>query len=165
MIITVLAAIATWLMPAGRYNKLSNKANDHFVLTTENGTMDIPFSQKTLDSLHILIGLEKFRNTAIGVGQVGAGEGAGVDRFGLGEVTPGQVGVAQVLAGQVDPGEGHTSRAAAEPDQVEDDRPFLGNVRVTDPGARAGQRVLVRRRCSHSGVIRKKQGHNLRLEY
>ena len=65
MIITVLAAIATWLMPAGRYDKLSNKANDHFVLTTENGTMDIPFSQKTLDSLHILIGLEKFRNGSI----------------------------------------------------------------------------------------------------
>ncbi|HLA60347.1 MAG TPA: hypothetical protein VK622_16350, partial [Puia sp.] len=65
MIITVLAAIATWLMPAGRYDKLSNKANDHFVLTTENGTIDIPFSQKTLDSLHILIGLEKFRNGSI----------------------------------------------------------------------------------------------------
>ena len=65
MIITVLAAIATWLMPAGRYDKLSNKANDHFALTTKNGTMDIPFSQKTLDSLHILIGLEKFRNGSI----------------------------------------------------------------------------------------------------
>ena len=65
MIITVFAAIATWLMPAGRYDKLSNKANEHFVLTTENGTMDIPFSQKTLDSLHILIGLEKFRNGSI----------------------------------------------------------------------------------------------------
>ena len=33
---------------------------------------------------------------------------------------------------------------AREPDQVEDDRPFLSDVRVTDPGARAGQRVLVR---------------------
>ena len=83
----------------------------------------------------------------LGVGQVGAGEGAGVDRFGLGEVTPGQVGVAQVLAGQVDPGEGHTSRAAAEPDQVEDAVVLLAGraepCRRGDVGARGDQRIAV----------------------
>jgi uncharacterized ion transporter superfamily protein YfcC len=65
MIIAVLAAIATWLMPAGRYDKLSNKENDHFILTTEKARLDLPFSQKTLDSLHILIALEKFRTGSI----------------------------------------------------------------------------------------------------
>src|ERR1700754_2033619 len=65
MIIAVIAAIATWLMPAGRDDKLNNKENDHFVLTTEKGSLDLPFSQKTLDSLHILISLEKFRTGSI----------------------------------------------------------------------------------------------------
>jgi uncharacterized ion transporter superfamily protein YfcC len=65
MIIIVLAAIATWFMPSGRYDKLSNKQNELFVLTTEKGTLDLPFSQKTLDSLHVLIRLEKFRNGSI----------------------------------------------------------------------------------------------------
>ncbi|HZZ74912.1 MAG TPA: hypothetical protein VFE04_03260 [Puia sp.] len=65
MMIIVLAAIASWLMPAGRYDKLSNKENDHFVLTTEKGNLDLPFTQKSLDSLHVLIHLEKFRNGSI----------------------------------------------------------------------------------------------------
>jgi uncharacterized ion transporter superfamily protein YfcC len=65
MIITFMAAIASWLIPAGRYDKLSNKEYDHFVLTTEKGSLDLPFSQGTLDSLHILIGLEKFRTGSI----------------------------------------------------------------------------------------------------
>ena len=65
MIIIVLAAIASWLMPAGKYDKLSNKQNDHFALTTEKGSLDLPFTQKTLDSLHILIRLEKFRTGSI----------------------------------------------------------------------------------------------------
>src|ERR1700681_3156953 len=65
MIITVLAALASWLMPAGKYDKLSNKENSRFVLTTEKGNLDLPFSQKTLDSLHILTGLEKFKSGSI----------------------------------------------------------------------------------------------------
>jgi uncharacterized ion transporter superfamily protein YfcC len=65
MIFTVMAAMATWIMPAGRYDKLSNKDNDHFILSTEKGNLNLPFAQKTLDSLHILIGLEKFRMGSI----------------------------------------------------------------------------------------------------
>src|SRR5436305_15159534 len=65
MIIIVLAAIASWLIPAGKYDKLSNQQNDHFVLTTDRGTLDLPFTQKTLDSLHILIRLDKFSNGSI----------------------------------------------------------------------------------------------------
>jgi uncharacterized ion transporter superfamily protein YfcC len=65
MIIIVLAAIASWLMPAGKYDKLINKQNDHFELTTDKGNPDLPFTQKTLDSLHILIRLEKFKTGSI----------------------------------------------------------------------------------------------------
>jgi uncharacterized ion transporter superfamily protein YfcC len=65
MIIIVLAAIASWLMPAGKYDKLINIQNDHFELTTDKGNPDLPFTQKTLDSLHILIRLEKFRTGSI----------------------------------------------------------------------------------------------------
>src|SRR5579863_6801983 len=65
MIIIVLAAIASWLMPAGKYDKLINKQNDHFELTTDKGNLDLPFTQKTLDSLHILIRLEKFKTGSI----------------------------------------------------------------------------------------------------
>jgi uncharacterized ion transporter superfamily protein YfcC len=65
MIIIVLAAIASWLLPAGKYDKLTNKQNDHFVLTRDKGILDLPFTQKTLDSLHILIRLEKFRTGSI----------------------------------------------------------------------------------------------------
>ncbi len=65
MIITVVAAVATWLLPAGKYNKLSNKNNSLFIVTTDGGNTEHPFSQKTLDSLHILIKLEKFKNGSI----------------------------------------------------------------------------------------------------
>ena len=59
MVVIVLAAIATWLLPAGQYNKLS--ANDKsFVLTTPSGDIDLPLTQKTLDSLGIIIPVQKF---------------------------------------------------------------------------------------------------------
>src|SRR5450432_2384627 len=65
MIITVMAALASWLLPAGKYDKLSNKENNRFILTTDRGNLDLPFSQKTLDSLHILISLQKFKTGSI----------------------------------------------------------------------------------------------------
>ena len=65
MIITVFAALATWFLPAGKYDKLADKDNLHFVMTTDNGTLDLPFNQKTLDSLHIPIRLQKFQNGSI----------------------------------------------------------------------------------------------------
>ena len=59
MIVIILAAIATWLLPAGQYNKLS--AGDRaFVLTTPSGDIDLPLTQKTLDSLGIIIPVQKF---------------------------------------------------------------------------------------------------------
>jgi uncharacterized ion transporter superfamily protein YfcC len=65
MFITVLAALASWLLPAGKYDKLINKENNYFILITDQGNLDLPFSQKTLDSLHILISLQKFKNGGI----------------------------------------------------------------------------------------------------
>jgi uncharacterized ion transporter superfamily protein YfcC len=65
MIIIVLAAITSWFMPAGKYDKLTNKQNDYFELTRDKGSLDLPFTQRTLDSLHILIRLGKFRTGSI----------------------------------------------------------------------------------------------------
>jgi uncharacterized ion transporter superfamily protein YfcC len=59
MVVIILAAIATWLLPAGQYNKFS--ATDRsFVLTTSSGDVDLPLTQKTLDSLGIIIPIQKF---------------------------------------------------------------------------------------------------------
>ncbi len=65
MIITVMAALATWFLPAGKYDKLTDRDNLHFLITTDQGDSILPFDQKTLDSLHILIRLKKFENGSI----------------------------------------------------------------------------------------------------
>ncbi|MFZ4544113.1 MAG: YfcC family protein [Saprospiraceae bacterium] len=62
MIVIVLAAISTWLLPAGQYNKLSAENNSVFVLKTPDASVNLPFTQRTLDSLSIKIPLEKFSN-------------------------------------------------------------------------------------------------------
>jgi uncharacterized ion transporter superfamily protein YfcC len=59
MIVIVLAAVSTWLLPAGQYNKLSATATD-FTMITDTGEIHLPLTQKTLDSLGIQIKLEKF---------------------------------------------------------------------------------------------------------
>ena len=59
MIVIVLAAIATWLLPAGEYHKISVNGNS-FVMTTSAGEKQLPLTQKTLDSLGIRIALQKF---------------------------------------------------------------------------------------------------------
>ncbi|HJY23750.1 MAG TPA: hypothetical protein VJ279_12735, partial [Hanamia sp.] len=64
MIVIVFAAIATWLVPAGKYDTLSFQDNT-FKYNTDSGEQNLSFSQKTLDSLHTLISLEKFSSGAI----------------------------------------------------------------------------------------------------
>lgn len=61
MLIVVVAAMATWLMPAGQYDNLSYE-NNAFVVTASGKQTHFPFTQKTLDSLSIHIPVEKFRN-------------------------------------------------------------------------------------------------------
>ena len=62
MLVIIMAAISTWLLPAGQYRKLSNDNNKAFVVTSNKGTEFLPFTQQTLDSLSIKVGLQKFSN-------------------------------------------------------------------------------------------------------
>jgi uncharacterized ion transporter superfamily protein YfcC len=59
MIVIVLAAICTWLLPAGEYARLQ-KDGQSFLLTTDSSTGSLPLTQKTLDSLRIRIEVQKF---------------------------------------------------------------------------------------------------------
>lgn len=61
MIVIVIAAITTWLIPPGSYARLSFE-KDHFTVTDTAGSIALPATQKTLDSLDIKISLDKFQN-------------------------------------------------------------------------------------------------------
>ncbi|HLK31059.1 MAG TPA: hypothetical protein VKT28_20945 [Puia sp.] len=61
MIVIVIAAIATWIIPPGGYNRLSFE-KDHFVLSTQEKNIELPAEQKILDSLGIKINLQKFQH-------------------------------------------------------------------------------------------------------
>src|ERR1700744_5423596 len=63
-LVIIIAALATWLMPAGEYNTLSY-GNGSFTVTSATGDKTVPCTQHTLDSLKILVKLEKFKNGAI----------------------------------------------------------------------------------------------------
>lgn len=60
MIVIVLAAISTWILPAGEYSKMSSDGNKAFLITSASGSVILPFTQRTLDSLSIKIPLQKF---------------------------------------------------------------------------------------------------------
>ena len=53
VIVIIIAAIATWLLPAGEYDKLVYNQNSFSISSGKS----VPFSQHTLDSLHIRIRL------------------------------------------------------------------------------------------------------------
>ncbi len=59
-LVIILAAVATWVMPAGEYNTLSY-SNGGFTISSVAGSKAVPCTQHTLDSLKILIKLEKFK--------------------------------------------------------------------------------------------------------
>src|SRR6187401_1841974 len=59
MIVIVLAAICTWLLPAGQYAKLETSGKN-FIISTDDGSATLPLTQKTLDSFGIRIQLQKF---------------------------------------------------------------------------------------------------------
>ena len=59
MIVIILAAIGTWLLPAGQYNKLSVTGKT-FTMITDTNEIALPLTQQTLDSLGIQIKIEKF---------------------------------------------------------------------------------------------------------
>lgn len=65
MLVIIIAAIATWLVPAGKYSTLSANGEISFTVASADTAITVPFTQKTLDSLHIKISLEKFKAGAI----------------------------------------------------------------------------------------------------
>src|SRR5579863_7596836 len=64
MIVIILAALATWLVPAGRYNTLSYH-NNQLLLNYDTDQVSLPFTARILDSLHIRIAPEKFATGSI----------------------------------------------------------------------------------------------------
>lgn len=64
MIVIIIAAIATWLVPAGKYNTLTYQDNS-FKYNTDSSDISLLYSKQTLDSLHIFISPEKFSSGAI----------------------------------------------------------------------------------------------------
>jgi uncharacterized ion transporter superfamily protein YfcC len=65
MIVIVVAALATWVIPAGRYNTLTYAEGNSFKLSTADTELSVPFTRHTLDSLQIRIPLEKFSSGSI----------------------------------------------------------------------------------------------------
>ena len=59
MIVIILAAVSTWLLPAGQYNKLSVTGKTFTMLQDTNEIL-LPLTQQTLDSLGIQIKVQKF---------------------------------------------------------------------------------------------------------
>lgn len=59
MVVIILAAVCTWILPAGQYAKLAMDGKN-FVVTTDSGNRSLPLTQKTLDSLGIQIKIQKF---------------------------------------------------------------------------------------------------------
>jgi uncharacterized ion transporter superfamily protein YfcC len=60
MLVIALAAIGSWLLPAGQYNKLSAVDGKVFIMNTPSGDVSLPFTQRTLDSFEIRIPIQKF---------------------------------------------------------------------------------------------------------
>ena len=65
LMVIIIAAIATVLIPAGEYNRLSYTEGNNFKLIAKESSIDLPLTQQTLDSLGIKISLEKFKSGAI----------------------------------------------------------------------------------------------------
>lgn len=59
MIVIILAAACTWLLPAGQYSKLAVNGKS-FTMITDSSEINLPLTQKTLDSLNIKIQVQKF---------------------------------------------------------------------------------------------------------
>jgi uncharacterized ion transporter superfamily protein YfcC len=60
MFVIVFAALCTWLIPAGKYDTLVCAEGKSFTISKADTTLEVPFTQATLDSLKIKIALSKF---------------------------------------------------------------------------------------------------------
>lgn len=60
-LVIILSALATWLIPAGKYSSLIyEEAENRFVISTTAGPVLLPATEAVLDSLNIPVGLDKF---------------------------------------------------------------------------------------------------------
>jgi len=66
-VLTILAVIATWLVPAGSYSKLAYETGaSQLQITDPHGrTSSVPATQGSLDRLHVRIPIESFTSGAI----------------------------------------------------------------------------------------------------
>ncbi len=62
MMVILLAAVATWMVPSGRYDRIGYAAGESFTYNNDQGDTAVPFTQQTLDSLKINIPLLSFKN-------------------------------------------------------------------------------------------------------
>lgn len=63
ILIAALVAVATWIVPAGKYDNLSySSSEDTFLRSGSTGTVTLPATQETLDELNVRIPLESFTN-------------------------------------------------------------------------------------------------------
>lgn len=63
MLVIAVAAIATWILPAGSYATLAYDADRQlFVLAEQDGETTLPATQSVLDSLGVAIPIEKFED-------------------------------------------------------------------------------------------------------
>ena len=65
MMVIVLAALATWIIPSGRYDRLSYAEGNFFTYTNPVRDISLPLNQQTLDSLKINIPLANFKEGSI----------------------------------------------------------------------------------------------------
>ena len=66
LIIAAFVALLTWLIPSGQFDRLSfNKDDNTFLVVSNEKSINLDATQKTLDSLTIKIPLEKFTSGAI----------------------------------------------------------------------------------------------------
>jgi uncharacterized ion transporter superfamily protein YfcC len=66
MMVIIVAAIATWLIPAGKYHTLSYQDGaTTFTYSSPDGERSLPLTQETLDAMEIKIALEKFKDGSI----------------------------------------------------------------------------------------------------
>jgi len=63
IIIAIIVALLTWLIPAGKYDSLAYSAKSKtFIKTSLEETVELPATQETLENLNIKIPIEKFTN-------------------------------------------------------------------------------------------------------
>ncbi|SDR87987.1 Uncharacterized membrane protein YfcC, ion transporter superfamily [Polaribacter sp. KT25b] len=66
LLIAAFVALLTWCVPSGQYDRLAyNKDDNSFIKTSQEGSIILEASQKTLDDLEVKIPLEKFTSGAI----------------------------------------------------------------------------------------------------